>query len=72
VLADLIADAQAQAHKVAMAAGLGVGNILALSSPVVTSAATGPIPVSRFTVSTGSQSLPQVCNVTVKFAATRF
>jgi hypothetical protein len=73
VLPDLISDAQAQAHKVATAAGLGVGNILALSSPVVGSVFNGPtVPISRFTSSVASQLLAPVCTVTVKFALVRF
>ena len=70
VLADIIADAQTQAQKVASAAGLGVGSILALSSPVITSVSSGttvPVPtiVSQLTS-------PPVCTVTVKFGLTRF
>jgi len=74
VLADLISDAQAQAQKVAAAAGLGVGNILALSSPVVTSVSNGTtVPVSRLTSSISSLlTSPPICTVTVKFALVRF
>lgn len=74
VLADLISDAKAQAQKVATAAGAGVGNILALSSPVVTTASNGnSVTVSRFPSSIASQLvLPPVCTVTVKFALVRF
>ena len=72
VVSDLIADAQSQAQKLAVAAGLGVGNILAMSSPVFTSvgnALTGVI--SRFTPGLTSPLVP-VCTVTVKFALGRF
>jgi uncharacterized protein DUF541 len=74
VLPDLISDAKAQAQKVATAAGAGVGNILALSSPVVTTASNGnSVPISRFSSSIASQLVsPPVCTVTVKFALVRF
>ena len=74
VLPDLISDARAQAQKVATAAGAGVGNILALSSPVVTTVSNGnSVPISRFPSSIASQLvLPPVCTVTVKFALVRF
>ena len=69
VLADLIADARSQAQKLGDAAGLGVGSILAVSS-FTTTTVPGPIPVNRFS-STSGTFLPG-CSVTVKFALGRF
>jgi hypothetical protein len=60
-LTDLIADARAQAQKLADAAGMGVGVILAMSS------ATSAGSYSIF----GAASFPN-CTLTVKFALQRF
>ncbi len=66
VLTDLIADARAQAQKLADAAGLGVGVILAMSS--ATSATPASIGLSSFFIA--APSAP--CALTVKFALQRF
>lgn len=67
-LPDLIADARAQAQKLADAAGLGVGVILAMSS--ATSGATATTAgLSSFLI--GVAPLPN-CTLTVKFALQRF
>jgi hypothetical protein len=67
-LQDLIADARAQAQKLADAAGLGVGVILAMSS--ATSGATATTAgLSSFLI--GVAPLPN-CTLTVKFALQRF
>jgi hypothetical protein len=65
-LTDLIADARAQAQKLADAAGLGVGVILAMSSTTVTA----PSSISYVGV-LGATSLSP-CSLTVKFALQRF
>ena len=64
---DLLTDARAQAQKLAAGAGVSVGNILAMSSPV--GAGFAPVP------GLGSSSTPAavpVCSLTVKFALSRF
>jgi hypothetical protein len=67
-LQDLIADARAQAQKLADAAGLGVGVILAMSS--ATSGATATTAgLSSYLV--GFAPVPN-CTLTVKFALQRF
>ena len=65
VLSDLIADARAQAQKLADAAGLGVGAILAMSG-----ATSGATPIFLYS-SWFSPSTPN-CTLTVKFALQRF
>jgi hypothetical protein len=64
-LSDLIADARAQAQKLADAAGMGVGVILAMSG-----ATYGVTPISVYS-SWFSPSGPN-CTLTVKFALQRF
>jgi uncharacterized protein YggE len=64
-LTDLIADARAQAQKLAGAAGLGVGVVLAMSSATSVQTAGSP----SFLL--GAVSLPN-CTLTVKFALQRF
>lgn len=66
VLSDLIADARAQAQKLADAANLGVGVILAMSS-----ATSGTAPVSGVLSTLAIPSIPN-CALTVKFALQRF
>jgi len=64
----LIADATAQAQKLAAAAGLNLGSILALSSGA-------SVPVYSFEsigALTSQLALPQRCALTVKFSVTRF
>jgi uncharacterized protein YggE len=61
---DLLSDARAQAQKMASAAGLGLGNVLAMSAATVTQPASGALFSSP-------ASLP-VCTMTVKFAVTGF
>jgi hypothetical protein len=70
VIADLIADAKAQALKMAGAAGMGVGSILAVSSTTSTASAS-----NSFSGSSGSLAYPNaqpVCSLTVKFALGAF
>jgi hypothetical protein len=62
-LADLIADARTQAGKLASAAGLSLGGVLALSSGVTGAAVSGYLGIGGV----GSVSSP-VCSVTVKFS----
>jgi uncharacterized protein YggE len=60
----LLSDAQAQAQKLASAAGKGLGNVLAMSGATTTSTqTTGPI--------SSSVSIP-TCSLTVKFQLTGF
>jgi uncharacterized protein YggE len=70
-VADLIADARAQAQKYASASGLAVGSILAMSSTSVTSA---PIVVGALLglPQPFLQSTPVPCAVTIKFALLRY
>ena len=68
---DLIADARVQAQKLASAAGMTLGNVLAMSSGTSTAQ-----PASGVYVASGLASFllspsfgsPQICNVTVKVA----
>jgi len=62
-LADLIADARTQAAKLASAAGLSLGGVLALSSGVTGAAVSGALGLGGV----ASVSSP-VCSVTVKFS----
>jgi uncharacterized protein YggE len=67
-IAGLISDATAQAQKLASAAGMNLGAIVAMASAVAT-------PVSSFTsigALTSQLTTPQNCALTVKFAVTRF
>jgi len=66
VIADLLADAQAQAQKLAGPAGLAVGTILAMSSNISSAASNGAPSLSSL-LSTS----PPPCNLTVKFAVIR-
>lgn len=60
---DLFTDARAQAQKLADAAGLNLGPILAVSGTTANNVAAAVI---------GLYSIPQVCSLTVKFAASRY
>lgn len=62
---DLLADARAQAQKLADAAGLIVGTILSLSSSTSTTASAGNIVSDNYYFS-------PFCSITVKFALGRF
>jgi hypothetical protein len=62
--ADLLSDARAQALKMASAAGMGVGSVIAMSGAAVSQAASGGL------FSTGT--LQPSCSLTVKFALTGF
>ena len=73
--ADLIADARAQAQKLADAAGLTLGPILALSSATTGNSSAGgaiyaAISVSRFIQT--APTIPSICALTVKFGLTRY
>jgi uncharacterized protein YggE len=72
-LAGLIADATAQAQKLAAAAGLNLGGILAMSS-IASPAANNFVTVAAELGSLVSSQLtqPQNCTLTVKFGLTRF
>ncbi len=59
---DLLTDARAQAQKLADAAGLNLGAVLAVSGATLNN---GAATVSIY-------SLPQVCAITVKYAASRY
>ena len=72
---DLLADATAQAQKLAAAAGLSLGVVLAMSS--ATSVPSGAISGSPLFgsigfVSASSVSFPSICSMTVKFALLRY
>jgi hypothetical protein len=69
VVADLIADARVQAQKLADAAGLALGQILGLSSPVSSIAGSNSASLSSFLI--GVPFPPSICAVTVKFALIR-
>lgn len=66
-VADLLADARAQAQKLASATGLGAGNVLAISSTTVSTVTNG---VAITTL--GYSPYAPVCSITVKFALGRF
>jgi hypothetical protein len=69
---DLLADATTQAQKLASAAGLSLGSVLAMSSGTSVSGSVGtPISVSAV-ISFAPPVLPSVCSMTVKFALLRF
>jgi hypothetical protein len=72
---DLLADARAQAQKLADASGLTLGSVLAMSTSTAAaspgSGILGGISVGRFFTSTSSPTAP-ICALTVKFAVTRF
>jgi uncharacterized protein YggE len=64
----LIADATAQASKLASAAGLNLGSIVAM-----TSGTSSPVYGIEYLGALSSQfTAPQSCTLTVKFAVTRF
>ena len=69
-LSDLVADARAQAQKLANGAGLSAGNILAISSP--TSSANLGFGQALTLGSTTPAALPGACLLTVKFALLRY
>ena len=69
----LIADATAQAQKLAAAAGLSLGSILAMSSNTSSPVANNSVPVAiAGSFSSGILTTPQGCALTVKFTLTRF
>jgi hypothetical protein len=69
---DLLADATTQAQKLASAAGLSLGSVLAMSSGTSISGSVGtPIAVAAV-LSFAPPVLPSVCSMTVKFALLRF
>ena len=70
---DLLADARAQAQKLADAAGLTLGAILAMSSFAATPAANPDTGIAiPGLISTALLTTPQICTATVKFGLTRF
>ena len=69
---DLLTDATTQAQKLASAAGLSLGSVLAMSSGTSVSGNVGtPISVSAV-ISFSPPILPSVCSMTVKFALLRY
>lgn len=66
-IADLLADARAQAQKLANASGQNVGNVLAMSSSIATTVSNG-VALAGFPY---SSYLPG-CSMTAKFALGRF
>ena len=72
-LPDLIADARAQAEKLATAAGLHVGSVLAMSSFTSATVPSSVVPViSGIGFFSAAPVAPPVCSATVKFALLRF
>jgi hypothetical protein len=72
-IAGLIAEATAQAQKLASAAGLNLRSILALSSSISSPVANNSVPVAIAGAFASSQlTVPQGCALTVKFSVTRF
>ena len=69
-LSDLVADARAQAQKLASGAGLSAGNILAMSSP--TSSGTFGFGQALTLGATTPAAIPGACLLTVKFALLRY
>jgi uncharacterized protein YggE len=71
-VADLIADARTQAQKLATAAGMNVGNVLAMMSSTSTTLPGGGVYIGQginLSFPTGSSFFgPQLCSATVKFA----
>jgi hypothetical protein len=74
-ISDLIAEASAQAHKLASAAGLSLGSILAMSSVASNPVENNFVPAANFgngTFVSAILTTPPGCVLTVKFALTRF
>jgi uncharacterized protein YggE len=72
-IAGLIAEATGQAQKLASAAGLNLGSILALSGSTSSPVASNSVPVAITGGFASSQlTVPQGCALTVKFGVTRF
>jgi uncharacterized protein YggE len=72
-IAGLITDATAQAQKLASAAGLSLGSILAMSNSISSQVANNSVPVAIPGGFVSSPlTVPQSCTLTVKFAVTRY
>jgi uncharacterized protein YggE len=72
-IAGLIADATAQAQKLASAAALSLGSILAMSTSTSIQVANNSVPVAIPGGFVSSPlTVPQGCALTVKFSVTRF
>jgi hypothetical protein len=72
---DLLTDARAQAQKLADAAGVSLGAVLAMSSATSVPSGVGsvvPVISALNFVSTASTAFPSVCSMTVKFALLRY
>ncbi len=69
---DLLADARAQAQKLADAAGQSLGPILAMSSATSGNIGLPTVSVSRLGLTSSSFSIPFICSLTVKFGLTRY
>jgi hypothetical protein len=70
-VSDLLSDTRAQAQKLADAAGMNLGVILALSSVALNVVSNPSVVISRYSSSSGSYySTP--CSLTVKFAVSRY
>jgi len=70
-ISDLLADAQAQAQKLAGAAGLSLGAVLAMASGTSASGSAGSV-VAYAALLSAPPVLPTVCSMTVKFAMLRY
>ena len=66
-LSDLMSDARAQALKLASAASMSVGSVLAISSPTI-----GGVVSSGLTYTGSTAGILPVCSMTVKFALGAF
>jgi hypothetical protein len=68
---DLLADATTQAQKLAAAAGLSLGSVLAMSSGTSVSGSVGSVSIAGVLLG-APPVLPSVCSMTVKFALLRY
>jgi len=72
---DLLTDARAQAQKLATAAGVILGDVLAMSSAATANiggVTTGYIAISRYGTTSSSSLLPALCSLTVKFGMSKY
>jgi hypothetical protein len=69
---DLLADATTQAQKLASAAGLSLGSVLAMAGGTSVSGSVGTSVSIAAVLSFAPPVLPSVCSMTVKFALLRY
>lgn len=69
--ADLMSDARAQAQKLADAAGMNLGSVLAMSGITVSNPGAINAPVGRWSSAGSTSFYPPVCTLTVKFGLGR-